>query len=219
MTVPVAQVVAIANTVGPIGRVWAPMGMAWDAWAGDDSLHVDDDQGALTLPLPTMAGDHQWQNAALAVEMLRSQDRLPVGDGAMAMGIRSAVWPARFQRLPDGPLAPVETWLDGAHNDNAASALAAVLVQRGPMHIVLGILANKDAGAIISALKPHALSLTFVPVPDHDHHDPAALGERFGGMSAADLVAALAPLPAPRLVAGSLYLVGEALSLNGSPPS
>ncbi len=219
MDYPEEAYLAIANTVGPIGRVWAPMGMAWDAWADDDGLHVDDDQGALTLPLPTMIGAHQWQNAALAVEMLRSQERLQVGDGAMAMGIRNAAWPARFQRLPAGPLAPVETWLDGAHNDNAASALATLLEERGPMHIVLGILANKDAEAIVAALQPHALSLTFVPVPDHDHHNPAALAKRFGGTVAGNLEKALEPLPAPRLVAGSLYLAGEALSLNGSLPS
>ena len=43
------------------------------------------------------------------------------------------------------------------------------------MHIVLGILANKDADEIVTILQPHALSLTFVPVGDHDHHDPASL--------------------------------------------
>ena len=66
---------------------------------------------------------------------------------------------------------------------------------------------------------PHALSLTFVPVPDHEHHDPAALAERFGGRAAASLGrSARATLAAPRLIAGSLYLAGEALALNGELP-
>ena len=43
-----------------------------------------------------------------------------------------------------------------------------------PRHLVLGMLANKDAAEIVSFLKPHALSLTFVPVPDHASHDPGA---------------------------------------------
>ena len=86
------------------------------------------------------------------------------------------------------------------------------------MHLVLGILANKDADEIVGLLKPHALSLTFAPVPDHDHHDPAELAKRFGGKAAASLTEALKKLPAPRLVAGSLYLAGAALAANGELP-
>ena len=86
------------------------------------------------------------------------------------------------------------------------------------MHLVLGILANKDADAIVAALAPHALSLTFVPVADHAHHDPARSRAGFGGRAAASLAEALAALPAPRLIAGSLYLAGEALAANGEVP-
>jgi dihydrofolate synthase/folylpolyglutamate synthase len=80
------------------------------------------------------------------------------------------------------------------------------------------MLANKDADAIIEVLAPHALSLTLVPVPDHEHHDPALLAQRFGGRAASTLSEALANLPAPRLIAGSLYLAGEALRLNNQLP-
>ena len=133
-------------------------------------------------------------------------------------GLRSATWPARFQRLARGPLGEVETYVDGAHNGDAAAALAAHLRSTGPMHMVLGILANKDADEIATLLRPHALSLTFVPVPDHDHHDPVLLADRFRGRAADSLNHALAPLPAPRLIAGSLYLAGKALALNGEQP-
>ena len=71
---------------------------------------------------------------------------------------------------------------------------------------------------IIRLLQPHALSLTFVPVPDHDHHDPAMLADYFAGEAAGGIAEALAPLPAPRLIAGSLYLAGEALALNRELP-
>ncbi|MEO7410385.1 MAG: bifunctional folylpolyglutamate synthase/dihydrofolate synthase, partial [Sphingomicrobium sp.] len=93
-----------------------------------------------------------------------------------------------------------------------------LLKQRGPMHIALGILAGKDAAAIVAALAPYALSLTFVPIPDHDAHDPADLAARFTGLAAESLKEALAALPAPRLIAGSLYLAGHALALNGETP-
>jgi dihydrofolate synthase/folylpolyglutamate synthase len=86
------------------------------------------------------------------------------------------------------------------------------------MHLVLGILANKDADAIVVALAPHALSLTFVPVPGHEHHDPDRLARQFGGLPKPTLQEALHKLPEPRLVAGSLYLAGALLAANGQLP-
>jgi dihydrofolate synthase/folylpolyglutamate synthase len=168
---------------------------------------------------PGLAGAHQRRNAGLAWAMLSSQDRLSVSRSTFLDAIRSTHWPARFQRLRDGPLTTGKaTWIDGAHNAAAAEALAAILAERGPMHMVLGILANKDAEAIVTALRPHALSVTFVPVPDHAHHDPAELARQFGGRSSRSVEEALTDLPEPRLVAGSLYLAGAVLAANGEMP-
>ncbi|GAA4744067.1 folylpolyglutamate synthase/dihydrofolate synthase family protein [Sphingomonas daechungensis] len=167
----------------------------------------------------SLLGDHQVRNANLAWHMLRQQDHIPISRASFLSGLTSAQWPARFQELAPGPLTQgVETWLDGAHNPEAAKSLALLLVDHGPKHIILGVLANKDADAIVDTLRPHALSFTFVPVPDHAHHDPQELARRFGGHSANSLEDALNDLPAPRLIAGSLYLAGEALRLNEQVP-
>lgn len=167
----------------------------------------------------SLLGEHQVRNANLALQMLRRQDVLPVGRASFLSGLSSAQWPGRFQELAPGPIiGTAQTWVDGAHNVEAAKALAALLDDHGPKHIVLGILANKDADAIVAALAPHALSFTFVPVVDHAHHDPAELAARFGGNAAASLEEALGDLAEPRLIAGSLYLAGEALRLNRQFP-
>jgi dihydrofolate synthase/folylpolyglutamate synthase len=167
----------------------------------------------------SLLGEHQVRNANLAWQMIRHQDRLPIGRASFLSGLTSARWPARFEELAPGPLTGrAETWLDGAHNVEAARALAALLDDHGRKHIVLGILANKDAGAIVEILAPDALSLTFVPVPDHAHHDPGELAQRFGGRAASSLKEALSDLTEPRLIAGSLYLAGEALRLNNQLP-
>ena len=167
----------------------------------------------------SLLGEHQVRNANLAWQMIFAQDRLPIGRASFLSGLTSTRWPARFQELAPGPLTgTAETWLDGAHNVEAAQALAKLLADHGPKHIVLGILANKDVAAIVDVLAPHALSLTFVPVPDHEHHDPADLAARFDGRAASSLREALAHLPTPRLIAGSLYLAGEALRLNDQLP-
>lgn len=168
---------------------------------------------------PGLAGAHQQRNAGLAWAMLSAQDRLGIPRATFARAIREAHWPARFQQLRNGPLTNDKaTWIDGAHNAAAAEALAAILADRGPMHLVLGILANKDADSIVTALRPHALSLTFVPVPDHAHYDPQELVRQFGGRASASVEEALADLPEPRLVAGSLYLAGAVLAANGELP-
>ena len=188
-------------------RIGAPLHLEGRDWPIDPALR------------PALAGEHQVRNANLAWQMLQKQERLAVDRATFLSGIASADWPARFQKLAPGPLTGgADTWLDGAHNVEAARALAALLADHGPKHLVLGILANKDAEAIVGALAPHALSLTFVPVPGHEHHDPAELAGRFGGSAADGLENALRPLPAPRLIAGSLYLAGEALGANGQPP-
>jgi dihydrofolate synthase/folylpolyglutamate synthase len=185
----------------------APLLLEGRDWNADPSL------------IPAMPGPWQVRNANLAWQMLRAQDALPVAMEQFREGLASADWPARFQKLADGPLTKgLGTWIDGAHNPDAANALAGLLETREPMHLVLGILANKDADRIVELLVPHAASLSFVPVPDHPHRDPGDLAARFGGRPAASLEDALVALPAPRLIVGSLYLAGEALALNGEQP-
>jgi dihydrofolate synthase/folylpolyglutamate synthase len=168
--------------------------------------------------VPALPGPHQLRNANLAWAMLQSQQAIAVPRDAFLRGLQSARWPGRFQRLAAGPVGNRTTWIDGAHNDDAARALAATIVDHEPVHLIVGILANKDADAIIPPLARHALSMTFVPVPGHQHHDPAGLAARFGGTAAGSLEQALDGVPGPRLVAGSLYLAGEALAANNEVP-
>jgi len=206
--VSVAQVEEVEHVIAEVARErGAPLLLEGRDWTADPELE------------PALAGAHQRRNAGLAWAMLSAQDRIAVSLSALLRGVGEAQWPARFQQLRNGPLANGKaTWIDGAHNAAAAAALAAILAERGPMHVVLGILANKDADAIVSALRPYALSLTFVPVPDHAHHDPAELARRFGGRASSSVEQALADLPDPRLVAGSLYLAGAVLAANDEVP-
>jgi dihydrofolate synthase/folylpolyglutamate synthase len=165
---------------------------------------------------PGLAGAHQLRNANLAAQMLRLRG---VPEIAIRTGIGTTTWPARYQRLADGPLtAAGPLWIDGAHNAAAAEVLARELAQQ-PMHLVIGILANKDADAILASLAPHALSLTFLEVPGHESHDPVPLAQRWGGRAAASLEDALAVRNGPTLVVGSLYLCGEVLRLNDQLPA
>lgn len=208
-------------------RVQAPLfagGRDWDWVATEDTLVYREDRATdgvniLHLPLPAMPGAHQAANGALAVAMLRHQDRLAVTSLALAEGLRFARWPARLHRLAPGPLTGRrEIWLDGGHNPDAGEMLARHF--RGQrVHLVIGMLANKNPAALIEPMAASLASVTGVPVPTHEHHTAEAFGS--GVSQSPDVPSALAALPAdnlPVLIAGSLYLAGEVLRLNGELP-
>lgn len=212
------EIVAAARRTG---AHLAMRGEHWNANA-DDVLQYDDRFGSLTLPLPLLPGAHQADNAALAVAMLRHQDRIAVSPEAMASGILAARWPARLQRLKPGPLTNIapgrEIWLDGGHNPDAGAAIAAHFAGRR-LHVIMGMLANKDPRALVAPLGKTIASLTAVPVPGHEHHEASAFGP--AATAAPDVARALAALPGdnlPVLVCGSLYLAGEVLRLNDELP-
>ncbi len=198
----------------------APLSMRGDAWEAevtDVGLQYQDRGGELVLPLPALPGIHQAENAALAVAMLRHQDFVTVSPSAMAEGIHGARWPARLQRLADGPLTEGrEVWLDGGHNPDAGAMLARHFAGRR-VHLVIGMLASKDPSALLRPMEESLASVTAVPVPAHEHHTLSVLG----GSEASDVPTALAALPPdglPALIAGSLYLAGEVLRLNDETP-
>ncbi|MCK9542006.1 MAG: bifunctional folylpolyglutamate synthase/dihydrofolate synthase [Novosphingobium sp.] len=208
------------------GAVLAMRGTHWRVETDGGALRYRDTAGELALPLPALAGAHQADNAALAVAMLRHQDCVTVSPEAMAEGIRAARWPARLQLLGEGPLTVLapgrDVWLDGGHNPDAGEAIARFMGQRAPVHLILAMLANKDAGAILRPLAGHVLSVTALPVPGHESHGPEAFAP-FATLpirAAPDMKHALSQL-APDgdvLIAGSLYLAGEVLRLNREFP-
>ncbi len=215
---PLEAELEIERAAAAAGAPLAMRGRDWDM-SSIAGLEYRDRHGELTLPLPTMAGPHQAQNAALAVAMLRHQDFINVSADSMARGIRTAWWPARLQRLAEGPLVGSrEVWLDGGHNPDAGQALKRHFDGKR-LHLIMGMLANKDPAAITGPMKSELVSITIVPVPGQESHGPEAFTAC--ATSAPDVPSALAGLPddgLPVLIAGSLYLGGEVLRLNREIP-
>jgi dihydrofolate synthase/folylpolyglutamate synthase len=203
-------------------------GDGWTVEREGDGFHWRS-AAASVVPLlhPRMAGPHQMRNAGLAIAMLRIAPGPLPDDDAVARGVASAFWPGRLQRLGAGPLTALlppgtEVWLDGAHNVDAGLALARHFAKEDRrLHLVTGMLANKDPAAIIAPLADRLASVTVVPVPGHEHHAAAAFGPQ--ARQAACVEDALRNLvidPAREmlLIAGSLYLAGEVLSANRELP-
>jgi len=238
---------AIAQRVETVARsARAPVSAAGDHWffaAENGRLGYRDAAGRVEVPLPAMAGPHQPENLALAIAMLRHQTQLVIPPDAYRAAAETTQWPARMQRLGPGPLTALlppgsELWLDGGHNPAAAASVAATLRQiafpgvgRSEVHLVLGMLANKDPAGLLAPFVGIATTLHAVPVPDHEHHAPEALVAIARGLglianTAADTSSALADIataadpaePPVVLILGSLYLAGHVLASNDEAP-
>ena len=184
------------------------------------------------MPVPGLAGAHQIGNAAQAYGCIHQLDEFHIGDAAAREGIAAARWPARLQRLTGAGLAgelPAgwELWLDGGHNLSAADALAAFAQgwDDRPLHVIAGMLNNRDAVAFLHRLAPLAQSIQTVAIPGEENtHDPelVARAARHAGLDVrsasniTDAVRGLAGQPAGRvLICGSLYLAGAVLAMAG----
>lgn len=179
----------------------------------------------LVLPLP---GEHQRLNAALALAVARGlADILPVDEAAICVGLRSVHWPGRFQiiRRSGGQLDV----LDGAHNTAGTEALAAALQHQFPGRqpvLILGVMRDKDWPSMCRILAPRARSILLVPVSSQRSAAPEELvgacaaghpGVRLTVCHSLTEALRLTAAEPFRLITGSLYLVGEALTLLGGP--
>jgi dihydrofolate synthase / folylpolyglutamate synthase len=102
-----------------------------------------------------LAGEHQIQNAAVAVCLLERVEArgIPIGAGAIRSGLESARWPARLEhRTWHG----AEVLIDAAHNPAGARALATHLDRIGwtAATLVFGAMRDKDVAGMIAALVP-----------------------------------------------------------------
>ncbi|TCQ25157.1 bifunctional folylpolyglutamate synthase/dihydrofolate synthase [Rhizobium sp. PP-CC-3G-465] len=205
-------------------------------------LIYQDDDGLIDLPLPRLPGRHQYANAAAAIRTIRAAGFDP-SDEAIEKGLMTVEWPGRLQRLTSGRLAErapkrAEIWVDGGHNPGAGKVIAetmANLEERDPrpLFLIIGMINTKDPAGYFQAFSGLAEQVFTVPIRDSDVGiDPAALAEDAAAQGfevepVSSVTEALAILSvlfenqpiAPRiLIGGSLYLVGNVLADNGTPP-
>lgn len=230
---------SMANTVAVQSSLHSAIlharGESWDAATYDGRLYYRDTAGKLNLPLPRMAGAHQADNAALAIAMIRHQTAIHLPEAALSAAMEWTRWPARMQTLANGPLtrllpAGSEIWLDGGHNPDAGVAIAKTLEDGPQLHVIIGMLKNKDALGFLKPFAHKIASLSAVPIPGHEHHNPKDLCQLAqsslqiaGAHAKVDVADALKEIATRRpatnvLICGSLYLAGEVLRQNDQTP-
>ncbi|MGV8039693.1 MAG: bifunctional folylpolyglutamate synthase/dihydrofolate synthase [Thermoanaerobaculaceae bacterium] len=171
------------------------------------------------LPL---AGIHQLDNLRLALAgaaaLAKHGVAPPLEREALIRGIEGVRWPGRLQWVEHEGRRLL---LDGAHNREAALALAAALDQMGlseNIDLLFSCLHDKPLAEMAALLAPRVGRVTVVPLDSPRAVPAGVLAAAFPGAAvAADVAAALASCgrSRPTLVTGSLYLVGEVLRLTG----
>ena len=194
---------------------------------GSQKLHISSQSREYGTVAAALAASYQVENIATAVaamEALESPVGLPLPEDAVISAIGKAQWEGRFQLIKPSP--PV--MVDGAHNPDGAAALAKALhdAKTGrALALVCGFCADKDVDGFFRVMAPLAKTLWTVPIDNPRSLSPensAAVAARYrlAAMPHHDLSEALAEAEAWArtnhglvVVCGSLYLVGEVLSL------
>lgn len=212
-------------------KLGAPLlcyGQQWHVFEERGRLVYQDETGLLDLPLPNLIGAHQVQNAGAVIAVLR---HLGFGEKTIESAITHADWPARMQRLRQGPLIDAarsaEVWLDGGHNAACGTALAEAVsrLPERPLYMICGMLNTKDIAGYLAPMVARARALYGVSIPGETATLTAA--ETVHAAREAKMTASVSPdvLAAVReivrqdpnariLICGSLYLAGHILRQN-----
>ena len=205
-------------------------------------LAYQDEDELIDLPLPRLAGRHQQSNAAAAIRALKGAG-FKLNERKVAEGLLSVSWPGRLERLTSGRLVDtamqgVELWIDGGHNPGAGKVIAeamATLNDRDsrPLFLITGMINTKDPVGYFDAFTGMARHVFTVPVSESEAGlDPEFLADTAdeAGLTAEpakDVETAIATIcknwdglerPPRILIGGSLYLLGDVLKANGTPP-
>jgi len=173
---------------------------------------------ALATPL---AGAHQAANAAMAARAAELLPGFAVDEGAIVRGVASVRWPGRLEQFQ---VRGRTVLLDGCHNPDGAAALGLFLADTGiEADLVFGAMADKDVEGMAGVLAPMVRRIRLVPAASERAASPEDLRRRFSrwrddAEASPSLTAALEERLSDEtsetiIVAGSLYLVGEARSL------
>lgn len=173
-----------------------------------------------------LRGALQERNAEVALGLLATaRDAWPCGETAVRSGLAGTVWPGRLAVVRECP----QVVLDGAHNLAGVEALKSelpALVGERPLTLVLAVMADKPVAGIAARLGSGAVRAVVTRVGARSA-DPALLAAALPSHCRVEIepepqravrrAVDATPAHGAVLVAGSLFLVGEAYVALGGP--
>ncbi|MBV2142069.1 bifunctional folylpolyglutamate synthase/dihydrofolate synthase [Falsochrobactrum sp. TDYN1] len=232
----------LASTADRLNCPISIYGQDFLAFEEHGRMVFQNEDGLIDLPLPRLPGRHQLANAAAAIETVQMAG-FTITEKAAEKALMVVDWPARMQRLTHGALVDLappasEVWLDGGHNPGAGVVIAEALgdlEERStrPLFLITGMINTKDPVGYFEAFTGMARHVFTVPVSASEAGIPnaeLALSAQKAGLSAEPVHSVANALkilrdtwahdeaPPRILIGGSLYLAGEVLAENGTPP-
>jgi len=215
-------------------------GQDFEGYSQSGRFVYQDGEGLLDLPMPNLIGEHQASNAATAIAVIRSLD-IPVTHEQYELAMTNVSWPGRMQRLRHGPVvealgSATQVWVDGGHNPSAGEVIARELMRQNrqvklPTFMICAMLTTKEPSGYFEAFTGLLEEVITIPVASSDAgFDPVDLASHASGAglnatamnSLDEAISALAKNAALRecrvILAGTLYLAGDVLAKNNTPP-
>lgn len=166
-----------------------------------------------------LAGQHQAENAKLAVEALNALE-VHLSFDSVQHALASVAWPGRFETLSETP----HIIIDGAHNPHAARTLVSTWQEQFKSQkatLVFGAVEEKDVSTVLETLCQISCEIHLTPINSPRTLSTDALQNILPPTAPVptthtDLASCLQSLKehsSPVLISGSLFLIGEAKAL------
>ncbi len=185
--------------------------------------------------LPFMEGDHQIENAALAIFSLKQINSLKISKININNGLLKARWHGRLEKLNKGYIKNLlpkdsEVWLDGGHNVAAAIAIKNWLKinnkknSKKKIIFICAFLKTKSVKKILKILSSQIDKVIFVEMSEFDNfYSVKKLTEIANTLqidntnrsSISDAFKSVEYFRSNKVIIfGSLYLIGEVKKIN-----
>ena len=206
-------------------------GIHWNLTEHNDKLIYEDNQNKIEFDKLNTHNVFQKKNLGLALAAASKLPNIDIKSFVSKNLHNKTYFPGRMEKISDGKLGSTiastnELYLDGSHNEDAASNLNETINQltNKKLCIILGMINTKDPISYLSKFdKIDALTVITIPNEESaiDSNELyAGLKKYYENVNRADSIQeALANLnnnyqDARILICGSLYLAGKVLEMN-----
>ena len=206
-------------------------GIHWNLTEHNDKLIYEDDQNKIEFDNLYTHNVFQKKNLGLALATASKLTNIDIKSFVSKNLHNKTYFPGRMEKISDGKLGSTiastnELYLDGSHNEDAASNLNETINQltNKKLCIILGMINTKDPISYLSKFdKIDALTVITIPNEEsaiNSNELYAGLKKYYENVNRADTIQeALANLnnnyqDARILICGSLYLAGKVLEMN-----
>lgn len=125
------------------------------------------------LPLPSLAGNHQIENASVAIAAALTQKKFKISENHIKSALGKTFWPARLQKIESGKFFAMlpkncQLYLDGSHNLQGSETIKKFLKaqKNKKIFIIFSMLKDKDCAGFLKKIGAHVSHLEALTIPN-----------------------------------------------------